>query len=107
MKRRPATFRGHRSGGIYTWIKTCLGWALSESTQQSTDTTEIHSLIHFDRFPLEKLLPFLLRQLVLASLPHTVNTGNGGREPFAHEHRARINWFRSNRSFVPREGRAM
>ncbi len=54
--------------------QTCLGWALSESTQQSTDTTEIHSLIHFDRFPLEKLLPFLLRQLVLASLPHTVNT---------------------------------
>ena len=26
-----------------------LGWALSEISQQTTDTTEIHSLVHFDR----------------------------------------------------------
>ncbi len=40
-----------------------LGWALSESNQQSTDTTEIHSLVHFDRLPFEEILPIYLRDV--------------------------------------------
>ena len=44
-----------------------LGWALSEISQQSTDTTEIHSLVHFDRLPLDELLPIYLRAIARAS----------------------------------------
>lgn len=44
-----------------------LGWALSEISQQSTDTTEIHSLVHFDRLPIEELLPLYLRSIAYAS----------------------------------------
>ena len=44
-----------------------LGWALSEISQQSTDTTEIHSLVHFDSLPLDELLPIYLRALARAS----------------------------------------
>jgi len=43
-----------------------LGWALSE-IQHSTDTTEIHSLVHFDRLPVEELLPIYLRDLAYSS----------------------------------------
>lgn len=43
-----------------------LGWALSE-VQQSPDTTEIHSLVHFDRFPYEDLLPISIRAMTRAS----------------------------------------
>lgn len=39
-----------------------LGWALSEINQQSTDTTEIHSLVHIDSLlPLEEILPIWIR----------------------------------------------
>ena len=44
-----------------------LGWALSEISQQSTDTTEIHSLVHFDSLPLDELLPIYLRAIAHAS----------------------------------------
>ncbi len=44
-----------------------LGWALSEISQQSTDTTEIHSLVHFDSLPLDELLPVYLRALAHSS----------------------------------------
>ncbi|MGA2253771.1 MAG: hypothetical protein ABSG53_03845 [Thermoguttaceae bacterium] len=44
-----------------------LGWALSEISQQTTDTTEIHSLVHFDTLPLDELLPIYLRALAHAS----------------------------------------
>jgi len=44
-----------------------LGWALSEICQQSTDTTEIHSLVHFDHLPLNELLPVYLRAIARAS----------------------------------------
>ncbi|MEI8372395.1 MAG: hypothetical protein WCJ35_06110 [Planctomycetota bacterium] len=43
-----------------------LGWALSEICQQSTDTTEIHSLVHFDHLPLNELLPVYLRAIARA-----------------------------------------
>jgi hypothetical protein len=39
-----------------------LGWALSEINQQSTDTSEIHSLVHFDSLrSLEEILPLAMR----------------------------------------------
>ena len=44
-----------------------LGWALSEISQQSTDITEIHSLVHFDRLPFDELLPIPLRAIARAS----------------------------------------
>ncbi len=48
-----------------------LGWALSEVSRQSTDVTEIHSLVHFDGLPLEELvnqlLPFYLRSFALST----------------------------------------
>ncbi len=44
-----------------------IGWALSEVSQQSTDTTEIHSRVHFDSLPLDDLLPVYLRGLAHAS----------------------------------------
>jgi hypothetical protein len=44
-----------------------LGWALSEIGQQSTDTTEIHSLVHFDYLPFDELLPVYLRDIARAS----------------------------------------
>ena len=44
-----------------------LGWALSEISQQTTDTTEIHSLVHFDALPLGELLPIYLRNIARAS----------------------------------------
>ncbi|MGO9115187.1 MAG: hypothetical protein ACLP9L_38740, partial [Thermoguttaceae bacterium] len=44
-----------------------LGWALSEISQQSADTTEIHSLVHFDSLPLDDLLPIYLRAIAHAS----------------------------------------
>ena len=48
-----------------------LGWALSEINQQAIDTTEIHSLVHFDNLPLEDLLPLYLRA-ILRSSSHNV-----------------------------------
>jgi hypothetical protein len=45
-----------------------LGWALSEISRQSTDATEIHSLVHFDGLPLDQLLPVYLRELARASI---------------------------------------
>ena len=44
-----------------------LGWALSEINQQAIDTTEIHSLVHFDNLPLEDLLPLYLRAILRSS----------------------------------------
>ncbi len=44
-----------------------LGWALSEISQQSTDTTEIHSLVHFDNLPLDEILPAYLRVIARES----------------------------------------
>jgi len=44
-----------------------LGWAVSEISRQATDTTEIHSLVHFDSLPLDELLPVYLRALAHAS----------------------------------------
>ena len=41
-----------------------LGWALSEISRQSTDVTEIHSLVHFDGLPLDQLLPAYLQIFV-------------------------------------------
>jgi hypothetical protein len=49
------------------WGERRLGWALSEMNQQSTDTTEIHSLVHFDSLPLDELLPIYLRAIAHAS----------------------------------------
>lgn len=52
----------------YIYLNQCrLGWALSEISQQTTDTTEIHSLVHFDALPLGELLPIYLRNIARAS----------------------------------------
>ena len=45
-----------------------LGWALTETSQESTDITEIHSLVHFDRLPFDELLSFPLRDIVRHSI---------------------------------------
>jgi hypothetical protein len=50
-----------------------LGWALSEISRQSTDVTEIHSLVHFDGLPLDQLLPLSLRAIARAST-HAANS---------------------------------
>ena len=39
-----------------------LGWALSETIRQPTDVTVIHSLVHFDGLPLDRLMPSYLWQ---------------------------------------------
>jgi hypothetical protein len=44
-----------------------LGWALSEVAGQSSDTTQIHSLVHFNGLPLDELLPIYLRAMARAS----------------------------------------
>ena len=49
-----------------------LGWALTEVNHQSTDTTEIHSLIHFDGFPLHELLPSYLRDIIVRGSTHAI-----------------------------------
>jgi hypothetical protein len=43
-----------------------LGWALSETALQPSDTTEIHSLVHLDRLPIDEVLPALLRPFAYA-----------------------------------------
>lgn len=45
-----------------------LGWALSEIGRQTTDVTEIHSLVHIDGLPWEQLLPAYLREIARASV---------------------------------------
>ena len=45
-----------------------LGWAVSEINYQTTDTTEIHSLVHFDSLPLDELLPVYLHALARAAI---------------------------------------
>ncbi len=47
---------------------TRVGWAISEITRQSTDVTELYSLIHFDGLPLEQLLPAYMRELASAGI---------------------------------------
>ena len=49
------------------WNERRLGWALSEISPQSSETTEIHSLVHFDTLPLDELLPIYLRAIAHAS----------------------------------------
>ncbi len=44
-----------------------LGWAMSEISRHSTDITEIHSLVHFDRLPVQEILPIGLRAIAYAS----------------------------------------
>ena len=38
-----------------------LGWALSEIVKQPSETTEIHSLVHFDDLPLDQFMPSYLQ----------------------------------------------
>jgi hypothetical protein len=45
-----------------------LGWALSDIGRQTTDVTEIHSLVHFDGLPWDQLLPTYLREVARASI---------------------------------------
>src|SRR5689334_1768340 len=45
-----------------------LGWALTEINRQSTDVTEIRSLVHFAGLPLDPLLPPGLRELARAGI---------------------------------------
>jgi hypothetical protein len=50
-----------------------LGFALSAIGRQSTDVTEIHSLVHIDEFPFNKLFPSILRPF----LPSTSSLASG------------------------------
>lgn len=74
MVGEPPAYEAVRTGGPHppvAWYlyldENRLGWALSEISQQSTDTTEIHSLVHFDNLPLDDLLPVYLRAIAHSS----------------------------------------
>jgi hypothetical protein len=41
-----------------------IGWALSSVTRQPNETVEVHSLVHFERVPLDQFIPSGLRGLL-------------------------------------------
>ncbi len=62
-----------------------IGWALSEISRQSTDVTEIHSLVHFDGLPLDKLLPVYLPCFRPSKHPCRQKHGDGSGKPHADQ----------------------
>jgi len=77
------------------WKDEPLGWATSRSTRFDDGRVAVDSLLHFDRLPIEEMLPVWIKPLVRRATEHTKSLAFEARGSLSIDGRGQLNAFRS------------
>lgn len=77
------------------WKEQPLGWAISQSTRDDDGSLSVESLLHFDRLPIEEILPAWTKPLVRGVLDHATECAFDARGTLLIDAQGQLEQFRS------------
>lgn len=79
-----------------TWNGTPVGWALTESSRTNAGGLDVLSRLHFDRLPLQEILPKWASPLLAGVLPHERSVSLAASGRLAIDAKGQLREFRSD-----------